>query len=67
MAIVAALATTPLDVARTRVLAGDTPGGIREVVTLVSAISKKEGPSALFRARSTACSTMGWWWPLSCH
>ena len=49
VAIVAALATTPLDVARTRVLAGDTPGGIRDVLETVSTISKKEGPSALFQ------------------
>jgi len=49
VAIVAALATTPLDVARTRVLAGDTPGGIRDVLETVSTISKKEGPQALFQ------------------
>ena len=49
VAIVAALATTPLDVARTRVLAGDQPGGIREVVDTVGQISRKEGPSALFQ------------------
>ena len=49
VAIVAALATTPLDVARTRVLAGDQPGGIREVVDTVGQISRKEGPQALFQ------------------
>lgn len=49
VAIVAALVTTPLDVARTRVLAGDSPGGAREVAATVGEISCTEELRALFQ------------------